>query len=110
MEAVFISLSILLLLIIGIVVLCYLFLPPVGNGTEFMVVPVNILTTNNIHKKISYYAIRWKRRWLWHYFYDIIPSKTSKMTDTHIVLFTTQKDAYQYINDKYSKSEIVWKD
>ena len=111
MEAVFIlSLSILSLLTICIFVICYLFLPPMGNGTEFMVVPVNLLTTNDIHENILYYAVRWKRRWMWHYFYDIIPSKKSKINDTHIVLFTEQKDAYQYINDKYSKSKIVWKD
>ena len=107
MEAVFIlSLSILSLLIIGIFALCYLFLPPVGNGTEFMVVPVNIFTANNIHKKISYYAVRWKRIWKWHYFYD---KKSMKQKDTHIVLFRTQKEAYNYINEKYLNEEIVWK-
>lgn len=72
-----------------------------------MVVPIFIKSKNasvNVCKKDKYYAVMWKKKWLWHYFYDV----KEDMRDTHLVLFHTEKEAYDYINKKYQKSNVLW--
>lgn len=104
-----IILLILSIFISGIFVICYLFLPPKANGVEFMVVPVYVRSKNtsvNVCKKDKYFAVRWKKKWIWHYFYDLKETKR----DTHLVLFHTGKEAYDYINKKYQKSNVKWID
>ena len=74
-----------------------------------MVVPVYVRSRNtsvNVCKKDKYFAVLWKKKWIWHYFYDLKENKR----DTHLVLFHTEKEAYDYINKKYQKSNVKWID
>lgn len=74
-----------------------------------MVVPVYVRSRNssvNVCKKDKYFAVLWRKKWIWHYFYDLKDNKR----DTHLVLFHTEREAYDYINNKYQKSNVKWID